>query len=411
MFSIYVLASVFLLIAVRRVGAVMLQIWEVMVLGAFLVLAAGEISVTGALRAINIDVILFLFGMFVVGAAMDLSGYLSHLSYKTFRDAKSVDALILYVLFGAGLASALLMNDTLAIIGTPVMLALAKKHRLPPKMLLLALAFGITIGSVTSPIGNPQNLLVAVNGKMPTPFLSFLWYLLIPTLINLFIAYVLLKHFYKEHFHNIPLFHEKDPISDLKMARLSRASLLLICCMILLKISSVFLGFSDAFRLTYIALAGAIPILVLSPRRMEILREVDWSTLVFFASMFVLMQSVWDSGFFQELIKDSHVAITNIPAILVISILLSQLISNVPLVALYMPMLVHAGAGTKELIALAAGSTIAGNLLILGAASNVIIIQNAEKDGETLTFFEFARVGIPLTVANALVYWLFLMLL
>ena len=94
---------------------------------------------------------------------------------------------------------------------------------------------------------------------------------------------------------------------------------------------------------------------------------------------------------------------------MLISVLLSQLISNVPLVALYLPMLVELGASTKEMIALAAGSTIAGNLSILGAASNVIIIQNAEsKSGETITFWEFVKIGVPLTIVNVLVYWLFL---
>jgi Na+/H+ antiporter NhaD/arsenite permease-like protein len=95
--------------------------------------------------------------------------------------------------------------------------------------------------------------------------------------------------------------------------------------------------------------------------------------------------------------------------ILTISIILSQLISNVPLVALYLPSLLHSGTSTKEMLALAAGSTIAGNLLILGAASNIIIIQNAEKkSGETISFIEFARIGIPLTIISSFVYWIFL---
>lgn len=400
---------VFLLIAVRRVGGVILQIWQIMLLGALLVLAAGDITPNEALQAINLDVILFLFGMFVVGAAMDLSGYLSHLSYKAFRKAKSVDSLILFVLFGAGLASAFLMNDTLAIIGTPVMLALAKKHGLPPKLMLLSLAFAVTIGSVASPIGNPQNLLIAVNGSMENPFMSFFSYLLIPTIINLLLAYLLLRLFYKKDFHKMPLSHSKVPLSDARLARLSRTSLVLVGLMILAKIALVYLGGAAGFRLTYIAVAGALPVLAFSSRRAEILKRTDWSTLVFFAAMFVLMQSVWDCGFFQGLINGSHVAIGSIPSILVISVLLSQLISNVPLVALYMPVLLHAGAGTKELIALAAGSTIAGNLLILGAASNIIIIQNAEKQGETISFLEYARVGFPLTVLNTIVYWLFLL--
>jgi Na+/H+ antiporter NhaD/arsenite permease-like protein len=408
MLSIYVLFIVFLLIAVRRVGKVTLQIWQIMLLGAFAVLAAGEITIPAALQAINLDVILFLFGMFVVGAAMDLSGYLSHLSHKAFGKTGSVDGLILSVLFGAGIASAFLMNDTLAIIGTPVMLALSKRHNISPKLMLLALAFAVTLGSVPSPIGNPQNLLIAVNGSMENPFVSFLVYLLIPTVINLLLAYLLLKVFYRKDFHKIPLEHSRDRMSDPRLARLSRASLILAALMIFVKISTVYTGGAADFRLTYISIAGALPILAFSPRRIEILKKTDWSTLIFFASMFVLMQSVWDSGFFQELIEDSHVPISSIPAILLISVLLSQFISNVPLVALYMPMLLQAGAGTKEMVALAAGSTVAGNLFILGAASNIIIIQNAETRGETLSFTEFAKVGIPLTVANVLVYWLFL---
>jgi Na+/H+ antiporter NhaD/arsenite permease-like protein len=87
---------------------------------------------------------------------------------------------------------------------------------------------------------------------------------------------------------------------------------------------------------------------------------------------------------------------------------ISQFVSNVPFVALFQPMILQAGGSTAQLMALAAGSTIAGNLTILGAASNVIIIQNAEKQGVTLTFWEFARVGIPLTAIQVAVYWVFL---
>jgi len=123
------------------------------------------------------------------------------------------------------------------------------------------------------------------------------------------------------------------------------------------------------------------------------------------------MQSVWDSGYFQTVIADLYLDLSSVGVIMGVSVVLSQLISNVPLVALYLPVLSHLGAATKEMMALAAGSTIAGNFSVLGAASNVIIIQNAEKKaGETLTFWEFVRIGIPLTAVNALVYWLFLLI-
>jgi Na+/H+ antiporter NhaD/arsenite permease-like protein len=163
------------------------------------------------------------------------------------------------------------------------------------------------------------------------------------------------------------------------------------------------------FRLTYIAIAGCLPILAAHKRRLEIVSRIDWPTMVFFAAMFILMESVWISGIFQEAINGMNLDVSQVSVVMSIGVILSQLISNVPLVALYLPMLLEQGAGTASLMALAAGSTIAGNFTILGAASNVIIIQNAEsKWGQTLGFWEFARVGIPLTVINILVYWLFL---
>ena len=411
MVSIIVLLVVFVLIAVRQIGRFRLQIWQAMLLGAVAVLVTGQISPAEALTAINLDVILFLFGMFVVGQALEESGYLSHLSSRLFGRAKTVDSLLLRIMFGAGLLSAFLMNDTLAIIGTPVMLEIARKTGIRPKLLLLSLAFSVTIGSVMSPIGNPQNLLVAINGNIPSPFITFLRYLAVPTLVNLFLTYLILKFFYRGHLKNEPLTYSADPITDQALAGLSKVSLIIIVVLVLAKIIVSLVGLNIDFRLTYIALVAALPIILLSPHRLGIVRRIDWTTLIFFAAMFVLMQSVWDSGYFQNVMANLQLNLQSIGIIMAVSIVLSQLISNVPLVALYLPVLSHLGAATKEMMALAAGSTIAGNFSILGAASNVIIIQNAEKKaGETLTFWEFVRIGIPLTAVNALVYWLFFLL-
>ncbi|MDO8687283.1 MAG: SLC13 family permease [Dehalococcoidales bacterium] len=409
MTSIVILLIVFLLIAVRHIGNIKLKIWQIMLLGGLAVLLTGQITPAKALASINADVILFLLGVFIIGQALEESGYLSHLTYRLFSRARSLNSLILYVLFGMGLLSALLMNDTLAIIGTPVMMSLAKKTDTPPKVLLLALAFAVTIGSVLSPIGNPQNLLIAIHGNVPNPFVTFLRFLLVPTLLNLLLAYLLLRLFYRQHFHRPPWTYTPELIKDAKLAILSRVSLLLLVILIMTRIGLGLLGLEIDFRLTYIALISALPIIAFLPGRPGVLRRMDWSTLVFFAAMFVLMQSVWDSGFFQAALNAAHLTLTSTGMILAVSVLLSQLISNVPLVALYLPVLIQGGASTQTMMALAAGSTIAGNLSILGAASNVIIIQNAEKrSGATLTFWEFVRLGIPLTIANLLVYWWFL---
>ena len=411
MISAIILLIVFTFIAVRQIGKIKLEIWQVMTLGALGCLLTGEISAFDAVKSVNLDVIIFLFGMFVVGVGLEESGYLSHLSYKIFKRAKSQDELLILILFIIGFASAFLMNDTLAIIGTPVVLHLSKKHNTSGKLLLLTLAFAVTIGSVMSPIGNPQNLLIALEGNIHNPFILFFKLLLIPTVINLIVAYFVLKLFYKDKFHNNSLNHSQEPIMSKSLAKLSKISLYIIIIMVILKISIVTAGINFDFRLTYIALVASLPILIFSEKRFEVLKNVDWKTLLFFVSMFILMQSFWNSGLIQGLINNMNINITNMLMIFVVSIVLSQFISNVPLVALYLPMLLEAGASSKEMVALAAGSTIAGNLFILGAASNVIIIQNAEKkSNETITFLEFAKVGIPLTVLNTIVYYVHLSL-
>jgi len=410
--SIIILAIVFFLIGIRQIGKVRLPIWQIMLGGAIAVLITAQISPIDAFKSINFDVIFFLFGMFVIGEALEKSGYLSYLSSRFLKGAKSLDHLVLFILFGAGFASALLMNDTIAIIGTSFVLLFARKNSLPPKILLLALAFAVTIGSVFSPIGNPQNLLIAVNGGIENPFLDFFKFLFLPTIINLFFAYFLLKIFYKEPFKKRLEKNSEEHIKDFNLVFLSKISIVILLSLIILKIFLIYLVPSFNFRLTYIALISASPILLFSKERGRIIGGVDWHTLIFFVAMFILMKSVWNSGFFQSVINGFSMNLTSIFVIFLISILLSQLISNVPLVALYMPILINSGASAKEMIALAAGSTIAGNLFILGAASNIIIIQNAEeKYGETITFWEFARIGIPLAIINFLVYYLFFYIL
>ena len=408
---IVVLIIVFILIAVRQIGNVRLQIWHIMLLGALAVLVSGQISPLDAARSIDADVMLFLFGIFIVGQALEESGYLSHLSFRLFRRVKSYDGLIVCILFGTGISSAFLMNDTLAIIGTPVVLSLARRSNAQPRVLLLALAFAVTIGSTMSPIGNPQNLLIALHGNVANPFVTFFRFLLIPTLVNLFLAYLLLRLFYRKHFHGNPPSSSPEVIKDRKLAGLSRLSLVLLVVLVLAKVVTVSAGLEIDFRLTYIALVSALPIVLFSPNRIGTVRRIDWPTLVFFASMFILMQSVWDTGHFQRLITSTNLDMSSRGVIMTTSVLLSQVISNVPLVALYLPTLMQLGVASREMLALAVGSTIAGNLTILGAASNVIIIQAAEKRaGGTLTYLEFMRVGVPLTILNLAVYWAFLSL-
>jgi Na+/H+ antiporter NhaD/arsenite permease-like protein len=372
--------------------------------GAIAVIVLRQISLSDAVASINLDVMVFLLSMFIVGEAMERSGYLHSLSFRLFARARNGEHFILLVLFGMGLLSALLMNDTVAIIGTPIVIAYACRFGVHPKTALLALCVAVTIGSVMSPIGNPQNLLVATYSGLPQPFLAFLFYLGVPTLLNLGIAYFVLTRLSRVDTAGCTFDEQEGQVRDARLAEISRASLAIILVLIGIRVITG----PSFIPLALIAVAGALPLVVFSNQRVVIVRNIDWPTLVFFASMFILMQSVYLTGFFQAGLD--FTGLQSIPLILASSVLISQFISNVPFVALFQPLIAQQGLSIEGVMALAAGSTIAGNLTILGAASNVIVVENAEKRGYTITFWEFFRVGLPLTIANCVVYWIFLSL-
>lgn len=90
------------------------------------------------------------------------------------------------------------MNDTLALMGTPIVITVARKMKVSAKPLLLTLAFAVTIGSAATPLGNPQNLLVALVSGMSAPVFAFARYLVVPTLVELLVAFLLLRYLFSQ---------------------------------------------------------------------------------------------------------------------------------------------------------------------------------------------------------------------
>jgi len=379
-----------------------------MLIGALLSLASRSITAKEALYSINFEVIAFLFFMFIIGSALEISGSIESISYQLFNKAKSVEILVLMILFIMGFLAAFLMNDTIAIIGTPLMLILSRNHKIKAQLLLFSLAFAVTIGSTLSPIGNPQNLLIAEEATIKNPFYVFAKYNSIPMILNSVSAFLILRLFFKGEFTKRDLLHDNVPISDATLAKLSLASISILVASIILKL--LFVNTKPHFEIpmTYIAAVSAFPIIAFSRRRLEIISKVDWKVLFLFASMFVLMRSVWDGGAIQYLMRVASLDKITVPAILTSGTIASQFISNVPFVALILPLLKNSSASLRLFMALASGSTIAGNLSILGAASNIIIVQRADKENQKMSFNEFTKIGLPLTILNILVYYIFL---
>jgi Na+/H+ antiporter NhaD/arsenite permease-like protein len=414
-------------IVFRNIKGVGVPVWSVMLMGAVGMVFSGSIGVAEAYRAINLEVLTFLFSMFIFVTAMDVSGVLEAFATRLFLRAKKPEDIIYLTFFGFSFASAVLMNDTLALMGTPIMLSLARKMHISHKPLLLTLAFSVTIGSVLTPMGNPQNLLVALVSGMPAPVITFLIYLTVPTIINLIITYFILKYLFRSEFRkanesfidlvDFEASTKDSKITDNNLAKQTVLILVLTVAGIVFVNILEFSGMNLPFGISEVSLLGATLLLLFNKRRREIVKKLDFGILIMFAALFILMQALWNTGVVSEIAKylpalrkgDS----SSILSILVISVLLSQVLSNVPLVALYLPLMKNLGFGSADKtawVALAGGSTLAGNLTLLGAASNLIIIEESEIRGHKLSFFEFFKVGWMVTAVNILILYIFLIL-
>ncbi len=409
-----------LIIGRRRFG---IPIWTAMLIGAALMVGLQVIGVEAALTSINLEVIAFLFGMFSIVSALERAGVLQLIAIKMLAIAKTPRKLLMTFVVGMGLLSAFLVNDTIALLGVPIVIHVARHSGIRSVVLLLALSFGVTVGSVMTPIGNPQNLLIAIQSGISTPFITFLIHLAVPTIISLFVTYFILRVYYRKEISskyypsNIEV---PEKVQLLYNPRLAKISITILLVTIAGFIISEILHFLEIlnFSLSAIAMLGASAIYALSRERVEIVKKVDYSVLVFFGGMFVVTSALWSSGavsiLFTNYIPPPNPSdLTQSTAVIsVASLGISQLLSNVPFVALYNFVMIDngfTGQHVDQWVMLAAASTIAGNLTILGAASNIIIIEAAESRGVyAFTFLEFFKVGSIITAANIIVYYLFI---
>ncbi|HJJ66728.1 MAG TPA: SLC13 family permease [Methanocorpusculum sp.] len=394
--AVGILAVVFLLIMVRRVGKFRLPIWGIMTAGALAALLFQTISISSAISAVQLDVIAFLFGMFVFGAALDKSGLLHSVVLRGFTKAKNKRQVMLIFMITTAAAAALFMNDTVAVIGAPLAMFCAAKFGIPVVRMLLALCFAVTFGSAATPIGNPQNLLIALSG-VPDAFVTFAIYLVVPSVLCLFISYKFLARGISSE---AVVMDKSDDVFDDRLSSICKISFVLILLAVAARIVGSFFGYEVSF--IWIAAAGALPLLLFSSKRLELLKSVDYCTLIFFVSMFILMEAVWESGVLQVLLPESLTV--SIPVMVTAGAVVSQFVSNVPFVLMVLPLLETAAASVPLYMAASAGCTAAGALTILGAASTIIIIQRAEKEGESLSFLTFLKSGIPITLAAVVIY-------
>ncbi len=392
-------------------------VWAIFLAGGFATVAVGLLSFGGAEAALAsaAPVLLFLFALFLFAEALARSGALDHLAQWLVGRARHPADLPVVLFVGFGLASAFLVNDALVLIGVPVLLALAARLRTNARPLLLVLALAVTVGSVLTPFGNPQNLLVSVESGMDAPVYTFLRYLLVPTLLNLalgawFLRWRLRRSMPPEDARYAELRAEAPPLLPEGgwRERLTRSPVLWVfpgTMVVLVTIDvTAALTHGPTVPVWETAGAGAVVLMLVSPGRETILKGVDWSILLLFAGLFLVVGGAEAGGVVPALesvfpIPGPGHSVAALLAITGTSLAGPQVVSNVPWVALQIPLLSHLGygAGTPVAwLALAGASTLAGNVTLLGAASNLIVVELAERGGVPIRLGEFVRVGLPM---------------
>jgi len=382
-------------------------------LGAVAMVAFGVLDFEAAKAAIDLDTILFLLGMMIILGYLELSGFFEVVERRILGFARSARALLWLVVLSAGALSALFMNDTVCLMLTPILVRVTRRLGLPPAPYLIALATAANIGSTCTIIGNPQNALIAVRSGIG--FLPFLGALGPVAAVGLVAAGLLLSFLHRRVITTAPLVvpppREARPVQPYMLtASLAAGAGMVVALM------------AGARPATAAMTAGAAVILAGAARPREALRQVDWSLLLFFGGLFVVMRAVEQAGLAQALVAgitgplghaDPAGAATATAAgatlgrLALAVTLLSQAVSNVPAVMLFVPSLqaIPAPAAEALWLALAAFSTLAGNLTIIGSVANVIVFETARRDGVDVGFLEYLKAGVPLTLVTLLAAW------
>lgn len=410
------------LIITRNLRGINLPIWAIMLMGAAAVIFLQVIPIEQAYQSINFDVIFFLLGMFALVAGLEASGLLYYCTAKILQYARTPAKVLAFILVVLGVMSAFLINDTIALVATPIVIGIARQMHVKATPLLICLAFAVTIGSMMTPVGNPQNLLISLESGIAFPFLDFIKYLALPTFANFFVTYYIVKWYYRKEFATalIPNINASlSMITDLRLARTAAIiTFIVIIGFFTVGIVKMF-GLQFDMNFSHVALVGGAALFAISPRRREIIGRINWTIIIFFIAMFIVMDALWKNGVI-NLFTSALPALTysssalSILNIIGVSVALSQVMSNVPFVAIYLKVMQNlgfSGLDTKAWMALAGGSTLAGNLTILGAASNVIILEAAEERKQTFSFVEFFKIGAIVTSVNIAILLAFLIVL
>lgn len=365
-------------------------------LGAIAMVATGVLSMTTALQAIDAPTLLLLYALMVVSAQFRVGGFYTWIVLRLSRLIQREKTFLLIVMLVTAGLSAILVNDVICLAFTPVLAVSLLRAGLNPVPFLIGMAVASNIGSAATIIGNPQNMLIGQMGRLH--FGGFLQWCGLPSVASLFAAYGIVVWVYRRTFR-IRTTGNVSALADWPTFDRHQSIKGIIATLVMIG-----LFFTSLPReLTALSVAGYL----LCSRQMrtrDMLEQVDWHLITLFCGLFIViggfqitgLPTAWVVGL-QRLGIDLH----NLYLLSFIAVALSNIVSNVPAVMLLITFLNP--AQPQEWYTLALASTYAGNLITIGSIANLIMIEQAQRFGITISFREHARIGVPVTLLSLLI--------
>jgi len=368
------------------------------IIGAVLMVAFGAVAAHGALLFIDFGTLVLLFSMMVVVGCLHLAGFFDWVASVAVRNLQP-RYLLPAIVFLSGCLSAFFVNDIVCLAMVPLTLIATRRMGLKPLPYLLAVATASNIGSVATITGNPQNMLIGSFSGIA--YRTFLVRLGPVALIGLVLDWLIIRWIFGPATPETP----KEIIEDLPRIRWRAMREPLIVVAIVLA------GFLAGYPPPMVAAFGAALMLITRTREPRLVyQEVDWGVLVFFIGLFLIVGGAANAGLTQHLFTIAHrLDMQNAGMLTLVTAALSNVVSNVPAVMLLKPLAAGFHNARTGWLVLAMASTLAGNLTITGSVANLIVVERARGEMR-IGFWDYSRVGIPVTLATLAIGWAWLSL-
>lgn len=399
--ALAVFAAAYIGFGIGRLPGFRVDRTGVAIIGAAAMVVGGLLSWDAAVRSVDANTLVLLFGMMIVAAYLRLSGFFGLMTLWAIRRAHGPRSLLIAVIAVSGLLSALFVNDVVCLVLAPLILGVTRRLRLPPVPYLIALATAANVGSVATLTGNPQNMLVGSFSGIS--YRGFLVRQTPVALLGLLCVFAVVWLVYRRRLPErfvVTAAQDPQPVHyPLMVKTLIAVGVMLVAFLAGLPIALVAIG------------GGAYCLLTRRVKPAKVYQEINWPLLVLFVGMFVLTGGLEASGVTEELTRwAARVGLDRPAALTVVAALVSNLVSNVPAVLLFKPLIPALGEPDRAWLILAMATTLAGNLTLIGSVANLIVAEAARAENVKVGFVEYARVGVPLTVVTLLIGWLILVL-